>query len=579
MARPGPPRRGEGHQVFVAGFPPAETTEEQIFQLFKDRYGDAVISAQLKFDLATGRPRGFGFVQFSNPADAERSIAELTGTPMAPTWNLRVCPVDSSQGGGGGGGRERFDGRGGGGPGGQWQGGPQPGPHMFAPPHGYGGGGFGYDPHHHGGPGGGFGGPGAPFGHGMPPPYGAHGGFGGGPGGYGPPPGLPYAPAAAPEEGVTTVFVGGVDTRAVGEPELFYAFSALGPVSSIKVPRGDKGCAFVTFQYRAHAERAYELMQGYVLGPCRLRIEWGKAQAPARGGAAGGPYGAADGYGSGGGGMGYGGARFGGGGGGGFIDDQVPPGLSREAWSELQHTGEHAAGSAGEFEGGGGGGFDGRGYDGQYYPGGPPAAAAAAAVPPPEPWVTPESVRGNPYYEPLSLPGYGSSDAAAPSSASGGGEASAAGGAPGGGPSHAAGSSYFGAGSGAGSGYGGGYGVGASGYPPHGYPQSHPFQQPPHQPHPYGPPPADGPDVHPAVRAARGAVRPTFTAAHADYGSVLPGTTRAAVVAGNKAWGALHAAAATAAFVAATPGGPPTDSLAQPLEGTPAAVLLTAGAS
>jgi hypothetical protein len=562
MSRPGPPRRGEGHQVFVAGFPPAETTEEQIFQLFKDRYGDAVISAQLKFDLATGRPRGFGFVQFSNPADAERSIAELTGTPMAPTWNLRVCPVDSSQGGGGGSGRERFDGRGGGGPGGQWQGGPQPGPHVY----GYGGG-FGYDPHRGPAGGGSSGFGGAPFGHGMPaPPYGT-GGFGGGPGGYGPPPGLPYAPAAAPEEGVTTVFVGGVDTRAVGEPELFYAFAALGPVSSIKIPRGDKGCAFVTFQYRAHAERAYELMQGYVLGPCRLRIEWGKAQGPARGGATSGPYGAADGYGSGGG-MGYGGSRFGSGGG--FIDDQVPPGLSREAWSELQHTGGHASGSAGEFEGsGGGGGFDGRGYDGPYYPGAPPTAASA--VPPPEPWVTPEAVRGNPYYEPLSLPGY-SSDAAAPSASAG--DAGAAASAPGGGPLHAAGS-YPG---GVGSGYGGGYGASASGYPPHGYPQ-HPFQQPPHQQHPYGPQPTGGPGVHPAVRAARSAAQPTFAAAQADYGSVLPGTTRAAVAAGNKAWGALHAATTTAALVAATPGGPPTDSLAQPLEGTPAAALLAAGAS
>jgi hypothetical protein len=416
------------------------------------------------------------------------------------------------------------------------------------------------------------------------PPYGSHGGFGGGPGGYGPPPGLPYAPAASPEEGVTTVFVGGVDTRAIGEPELFYAFSALGPVSGIKVPRGDKGCAFVTFQYRAHAERAYELMQGYVLGPCRLRIEWGKAQAPARGGAAAGPYGAADGYG-GGGGMGYGGSRFGGGGG--FIDDQVPPGLSREAWAELQHTGGHAGGGAGDFEGsssGGGGGFDGRGYDGQaqYYPGGPAAAAAAAPVPAPEPWITPESVRGNPYYEPLSLPGYSSSssDAAAPSSASSSGDASAAGGAPGGGPSHAAGS-YFGGGGGVGSGYGGGgYGGSVSGYPPHVYPQQHAFQQAPHQQqHPYGPQPSDGPEVHPAVRAARGAVRPTFTAAQADCGSVLPGTTRAAAVAGNKAWGVLHAATATAAFVAATPGGPPTDSLSQPLEGTPAAALLAAGAS
>lgn len=52
-----------------------------------------------------------------------------------------------------------------------------------------------------------------------------------------------FAPPPLPEEGQTTLFVGGLDA-VVSEAELFTAFDAFGPISGLKIVHG-KGCGFV----------------------------------------------------------------------------------------------------------------------------------------------------------------------------------------------------------------------------------------------------------------------------------------------------------------------------------------------
>lgn len=42
------------------------------------QYGD-VVSVKVLMDRDTGRPRGFGFVEFQSSADANKAIAELDG--------------------------------------------------------------------------------------------------------------------------------------------------------------------------------------------------------------------------------------------------------------------------------------------------------------------------------------------------------------------------------------------------------------------------------------------------------------------------------------------------------------------
>lgn len=59
-------------------------------------------------DRDTGQPRGFGFVEMSANADADRAIAELNGRELdgrALNVNEARPKTDRGSGGGGGGGR------------------------------------------------------------------------------------------------------------------------------------------------------------------------------------------------------------------------------------------------------------------------------------------------------------------------------------------------------------------------------------------------------------------------------------------------------------------------------------------
>ncbi len=101
------------------------TTESQLRELF-EAHGE-VTSASLVMDRETGRPRGFGFVEFANDDHARAAIEALSGKNVDGR-NLTVNEARPREGGGGGGrggfggggSRGGFGGGGGGGRRGGW---------------------------------------------------------------------------------------------------------------------------------------------------------------------------------------------------------------------------------------------------------------------------------------------------------------------------------------------------------------------------------------------------------------------------------------------------------------------------
>jgi RNA recognition motif-containing protein len=94
-----------------------KTTEGQLQDLFASH--GQVTSASLVMDRETGRPRGFGFVEMPNDAEANAAIAALNGKNVDGR-DLTVNEAKPREGGGGGG---RGFGGGGGRSGGGWGGG------------------------------------------------------------------------------------------------------------------------------------------------------------------------------------------------------------------------------------------------------------------------------------------------------------------------------------------------------------------------------------------------------------------------------------------------------------------------
>lgn len=93
---------------------PFSTTENALRDLFA-AHGD-VSSATIVMDRETGRPRGFGFVEFGNDEHARAAMAALNGKNFDGR-DLTVNEAKPREGGGGGG-RGGFGGGGGGGRGG-----------------------------------------------------------------------------------------------------------------------------------------------------------------------------------------------------------------------------------------------------------------------------------------------------------------------------------------------------------------------------------------------------------------------------------------------------------------------------
>jgi RNA recognition motif-containing protein len=108
----------EESKLFVAGLPDS-ISEEILKQLF-EATGGTVVNVSLPKDRATGRPRGFGFVTLSTPAEAQAARDALDGSMQAGK-SISVRPFQAEpprrDGAGPGGGGPRSFG-GGGGPGG-----------------------------------------------------------------------------------------------------------------------------------------------------------------------------------------------------------------------------------------------------------------------------------------------------------------------------------------------------------------------------------------------------------------------------------------------------------------------------
>ncbi len=115
---PHPESLNVGRRLFVGNLP-YETGEAELEELF-GRVGP-VDSVRVMRDMATGRARGFAFVEMTNDDDAQKAIdqlnqAQLGGRTLAVN-EARPKPVGSGFGGGGGGGG--FGAGGGGGRGGR----------------------------------------------------------------------------------------------------------------------------------------------------------------------------------------------------------------------------------------------------------------------------------------------------------------------------------------------------------------------------------------------------------------------------------------------------------------------------
>jgi cold-inducible RNA-binding protein len=103
-------------KLFVGGL--SWGTDDQGLMAAFEQFGQ-VSEAKVITDRDTGRSRGFGFVTFSEGADADRAIEEMNGTDLDGR-TLNVNEAQDRRGGGGGGGGRGGGGRGGGGGGGRW---------------------------------------------------------------------------------------------------------------------------------------------------------------------------------------------------------------------------------------------------------------------------------------------------------------------------------------------------------------------------------------------------------------------------------------------------------------------------
>lgn len=103
------------NKLFVGGL--SWNTDDAGLRVAFQEFGE-VTEAKVITDRETGRSRGFGFVTFANPQDAQDAQRELDGTALDGR-TIAVNEARERRGGGGGGGR---GGNGGGGRGG-WGGG------------------------------------------------------------------------------------------------------------------------------------------------------------------------------------------------------------------------------------------------------------------------------------------------------------------------------------------------------------------------------------------------------------------------------------------------------------------------
>ena len=101
-----------GRKLFVGNLP-FTTGEAELQEMFEQ--AGAIESVRVMRDQATGRARGFAFVEMQTEDDAQKAITQFNGTDMGGRQlvvNEARPKPEFAGGGGGGGGRDR-GGRGG----------------------------------------------------------------------------------------------------------------------------------------------------------------------------------------------------------------------------------------------------------------------------------------------------------------------------------------------------------------------------------------------------------------------------------------------------------------------------------
>jgi RNA recognition motif-containing protein len=101
-----------GRKLYVGNLP-YQTGETELTELFSK--AGTVESARIMRDMATGRARGFGFVEMATDDEAQKAITELNEHQLDGRKLVvnEARPKPAGMGGGGGGGFNR-DNRGGG---------------------------------------------------------------------------------------------------------------------------------------------------------------------------------------------------------------------------------------------------------------------------------------------------------------------------------------------------------------------------------------------------------------------------------------------------------------------------------
>lgn len=99
-----------GRKLYVGNLP-YDTGETDLEQLFAT--AGAVESVNVMRDMATGRARGFGFVEMATDEDAQKAIDQFNGQPFngrnLTVNEARPKPERSGGYGGGGGSRRRSE--------------------------------------------------------------------------------------------------------------------------------------------------------------------------------------------------------------------------------------------------------------------------------------------------------------------------------------------------------------------------------------------------------------------------------------------------------------------------------------
>lgn len=210
----------------------ASVTDYQLMTAFRPRYSSVRHAKVVCNEF--GQSRGFGFVRFANPQDAERAVSEMQGFEFN-NKPIRLSPANGRTRSGGG----RAPHHGGGGP----------GPSSYN-----------NNNNHHSG-------------HHQP-----HGG------GHGTSTNKRPRQVMSPDDpNNTTIFIGGTGSH-ITDDLLWREFSTFGELDAVRVPVNKTGFAFVRFKNRDCAQRAKEELSGThfaSLNPHKpVRIEWASEQIP-----------------------------------------------------------------------------------------------------------------------------------------------------------------------------------------------------------------------------------------------------------------------------------------------------------